>query len=57
VVGGVDDGWAKEMLNVGEGLSKPSAGSAGVESVLLVLLDASRRRSAIVAADLMCRAV
>ena len=56
-MGGVDDGWAKEMPNVGEVLSKPSAGSAGVDSALLVLLDASRRRSAIVAADVVYRAV
>lgn len=54
---GDEAGGAKERPNVGELFSKPSAGSAGVESALLGLLGYSRRRSAIATAGIIRRAV
>src|SRR5690242_1038747 len=45
------DDCTKEAPNEGELLSKPSAGSAVVESALSGLLTGSRRRSAIAAAE------
>jgi hypothetical protein len=54
---GDEAGGTKEMPKEGEVFLKPDGGSAGVESALLGLLEASRRRSAIAAADIMRRAV